>query len=329
MKTSQLGQFALGVCAAIAMLPGCSGSQMQIPSGATPSVAPSAQRNGAMGVHPDHGRSWMAPEAKRDVLLYISDIDTFDVYVYAYPKGQLLGTLTGFNGPEGECVDKTGNVFVANYAASNILEFAHGGTSPIATLSDPGYFPGGCSIDPMTGNLAVINYTTTGGGQGNVAIYKHAKDGPVYDADPSISEVYFGGYDNAGNLFVDGLTPGNAFAFAELPSGGRSFKKIKLNRYIGFPGGIQWDGTHVAVGDPIRNVIHQFAISGTKGTQAGSTPLVDASEVNQFWIEGAKVTGVDPRSANAMFWSYPAGGSPTKTITGLTEPVGVTVSKGK
>lgn len=141
-KISQLGQYALAVFAAIAMLPGCSGSQMQIPSGATQSVAPSAQRDGAMGVHPDHGRSWMKPEAKRDNLLYISDIDTFDVYVYAYPKGELLGTLTGFNGPEGECVDKTGNVFVANYAASNILEFAHGGTSSIATLKRPRLLPG-------------------------------------------------------------------------------------------------------------------------------------------------------------------------------------------
>jgi hypothetical protein len=30
-----------------------------------------------------------------------------------------------------------------------------------------------------------------------------------------------------------------------------------------------------------------------------------------------------------MFGNYPAGGSPVETITGLNEPVGATVSKGK
>lgn len=221
-KISKFGHYAFGAWVAIAILAGCGGSQTQFnPSGATRSVAqpgvnpqsllsPMLQRDGAMAAHPDHSRSWMAPEAKRDNLLYISDVGTDDVDVYAYPKGVFLGTLTGFSGPEGECVDKTGDVFIANYAASSILEYAHGGTSPIATLNDPGYLPGGCSIDPTTGNLAVTNYLTTGAGQGNVAIYKDAKGTPkAYHADPLILEMFFCGYDKAGNLFVDGLTSGS------------------------------------------------------------------------------------------------------------------------
>lgn len=84
----------------------------------------------------------------------------------------------------------------------------------------------------------------------------------------------------------------------------------------------------MAVGDRDTNVIYQFAISGTKGKEAGSTPLVGASDVNQFWIEGPKVIGADSAAANVMFWNYPAGGSHTKTITGLSEPVGAAVSKG-
>ena len=94
-----------------------------------------------MAVHPDHGRSWMAPQAKRDSLLYITDVGTNAVYAYSYPKGTLLGTLTGFDAPFGECVDNKGDVFIANIEASNILEYAHGGTSPIATLSDPATSP--------------------------------------------------------------------------------------------------------------------------------------------------------------------------------------------
>jgi hypothetical protein len=43
--------------------------------------------------------------------------------------------------PFGECSDSAGDVFVAAYAnssmnSSTIYEYAHGGTSPVATLSD-------------------------------------------------------------------------------------------------------------------------------------------------------------------------------------------------
>ena len=69
--------------------------------------------------------------------------------------------LSDSNSPYGECVDKAGDVFVADFGGNTgtpaILEYAHGGTKPIATLSDPGYYPESCSIDPTTGNLAVTN----------------------------------------------------------------------------------------------------------------------------------------------------------------------------
>jgi hypothetical protein len=330
MTISRFGRHAFGACAGIALLAGCGGSQTQFtPSGATQSDG-LAQRNGAMTVHPDHSRSWMAPEAKRDTLLYISDVGTNDVYVYAYPTGVFLGALTGFNGPEGECVDKTGNVFIANYTASNILKYAHGGTSSIATLSDPGYLPGDCSVDPTTGNLAVTNYLTTGSGQGNVAIYKDAKGSPkAYYTAPFIHQMLFCGYDKGGNLFVDGEASGGAFAFAELPRGATSFKKISLNQHIEFPGAVQWDGTHMAVGDRNADVIYRFAIRGLNGKEVGSTPLIGSSNVNQFWIDGRKVVGSDPGAASVMFWNYPAGGSRTKTIGALDEPVGATISQGE
>src|SRR5579863_6185791 len=134
MKISNFGRHAFGVCAAIVMLSGCSGSPVPI------------NPSSAMTTHRDRGNSWMAPDAGNQDLLYISDLSTYDVYVYSYPKGKLEGRLTGFGGPEGECVDKTGHVFIANFSASNILEYAHGGASPVATLSDPGYYPVGCSV---------------------------------------------------------------------------------------------------------------------------------------------------------------------------------------
>ncbi len=337
---SGLVPYVFGVCTVIVTLAGCGGSQIN-PSGAVQGIAqpgiaagwllsPFAQRNGAITLHPDHSRSRMAPQAERDSLLYISDVGTNAVYAYSYPKGTLRGTLTGFDAPTGECVDNKGDVFIANYEASSILEYTHGGTSPIATLSDPGYNPADCTVDPTTGNLAVANDMTTSSGQGNVAIYKDAKGKPkAYYTDPVISKMIFCGYDKAGNLFVDGVTSGEAFAFAELPKGGTSFRKISLNQHIESPGGVQWDGTHMAVEDAFTAVIYRFTISGMKGKEVGSTPLIGSDNAVAFWIDGRKVIAPNVNGQTVMFWNYPAGGPSTKTIAGFVEPIGATVSPGE
>ena len=72
--------------------------------------------------------------------------------------------------------------------------------------------------------------------------------------------------------------------------------------------------------------IYEFAISGSTGTEVGSTPLDGSSDVMQFWIQGPKVIG--PNSAGSViFWRYPKGGAPRKSIGGLSAPAGATVSK--
>ena len=102
----------------------------------------------------------MEPDAKRGRLLYLSDAGTNDVVVYRYPSLVEAGVLTGFDEPQGECVDKAGNVWITNSLVSNVLEYAHGGTTAIATLSDRGQYPVGCSVDEKSGTLAVSNIAT-------------------------------------------------------------------------------------------------------------------------------------------------------------------------
>jgi hypothetical protein len=182
MEISRLTRHALGTFTAAAVLTGCgngSGAQFGAPLSRSGAVA--TGRAFTMG-RPDRGRSWMAPDTKKRDLLYVSDSFPYgsnDVYVYSYPKGKLKGTLTGFNEPSGQCVDKAGDVFIANFGASQILEYAHGGTSPIKTLSDPDYYPLGCSVDPTTGNLAVTNRLSTSFTAGDVAIYADASGTPT------------------------------------------------------------------------------------------------------------------------------------------------------
>jgi hypothetical protein len=299
------------------VLVGCSANGLQ----------PSLAQAGAP--HANHRQSWIARDAKTTDLLYVSDEGTNDVDIYSYPKGTLVGMLTGFSFPEGECTDKNGDVFVANDDEQNVPEYARGGTTPIAILNDAGYYPVGCSVDKKTGNLAVTNTFNTSFTNGAVAIYKHAQGDPTYYTNSVLVYPHLCGYDAKGNLDVDGFNTSFAFQFGVLPRASATFTDVTLNQSIGFPGGVQWDGNYVAVGDGDTNTIYQFIIAGSGGTVTGSTPLTGARDVAQFWKQGSTVIGPDTLNADVGFWSYPGGGYATQVITGLSQPFGATISRKK
>jgi hypothetical protein len=319
------------VCVTFVVLGGCNGTILQQPapsaSGANAIRGAAQQGFRAASTHLDHGRSWMSRDAKKNDLVYVSDDGTNDVYAYSYTTQTLEGTLTGFNEPSGLCVDASGDVFVTNVYDQDILEYAHGGTTAIATLSDTNEYPVGCSIDPTTGNLAVAN--VFGGSQlGNVAIYADAQGTPVTYADPKIGFLDFDGYDDQGNLFVDGSDyEGSGFEFAVLPKGSSTFTTISLNFPIGLPGNVMWDGKHITVGDQISNTIYRISVSGSSGKSAGSTVLRGGFEVNQYWIAGSTVLGPDSGNADVGYWPYPHSGDAKKSITGLDQPYGATISR--
>jgi hypothetical protein len=316
---------ALSVSAALAILTGCNG-------GAGSQIAPAGpigDSSVAVAAHTG-AASWMSPDAKGMDLLYVSDLNTGSVDVYSYPGAKLKGRLKGFAVPHGECVDKAGDVFITNGGVSQIVEYAHGGTTPIATLNDPHNFPHACSVDPTTGNLAVTSFPL-GSGPGTVQIYKHAKGKPKSITVGNVFQVYFCGYDDKGNLFVDGTDMHVAFEFAELPAGSTAFMPITLNQSFTYPAGVQWDGTNLAVGDQVNlsgpSKIYEFSISGNTGTEVGSTSLANSCDVLGFWIQGGTVIAPNDCSPNVMYFNYPAGGSSTKTIGGkLSQPVGTVVS---
>jgi hypothetical protein len=333
-----IGRGAFGFCTVISMLTACGGSPPPIGSvGATPQGAIVLDTHRALSpvheVHAKGSRSWMSPTAKASDLVYVADQDSDDVYVYSWPKGQLVGTLTGFTAPSNLCSDAKGDLYVPNYLSQNILEYAHGGTSPIETLGAPGEYPYGCAVDPKTGDLAVTNFSNASNGAGNLLIYKKAKGTPKAYADSSLFYWYNCGYDNKSNLFVDGNGSGSSNVFAELPSGRKTLTNITINADIAAGGGIQWNGQYITFGNANGpGVIYEVQVSGSQGTVEGSTTLANTSNVFQYWIQGTRVAATNTISfgptpdGNFGIWNYPAGGKATKTIEGLEKPDGVTVS---
>lgn len=318
MKTSRLGRYTLGVIAALA-LAGC-GSQLA-PTGGAQSLAPAT-----------HGKSWMKPGTSSGGDLVYAASRHGVLYVVSYPQGELVGevSLPVFGNSGGICSDANGDIFVPD--VDEIVEYAHGGTQPIATLDDGGgnYKPIGCAVDPTTGNLAVTNYKDTSSG-GNVAIYADAQGEPTFYSDSRIPNPFYCGYDNQRNLFIDGGGP-----FAELPSGSGSFTNITLNRKKTAYGEVQWDGTYITVTSQNANKIYRLQISGSKGTIISTTHLKGPGRraTSQSWIQGSTITapiGPGQLDNKIGFWNYPSGGK-ASTIVNLgsrAEAVGVTVSAGE
>ncbi len=321
MKVLAVSRYALGVCASVAFLAACSTGGSQL----APTIA--MQRNQGIA-----NSSWMKSDAMSKQLLYVSDPGTNDVQVYAYPKmgsPSLEGTLTGFDGPRGECVDPAGNIWITNTSASTIVEFAHGGTSPIATLSDPGQLPASCAIDVASGDLAVVNLMS-GSKSGSVSIYKNAHGAPTTYSAGEIVQPFFVSYVDA-FLYVDGLLSGGTSGIAYKRPKNEHFTNRSLSVSIASIGGLQWDGTYLAVGGRIKgnNVIYRFGVGRFKLNLKQTLPIKKACAMMQFFVAATTVVVPDARCPSANTYKYPGGGLPmTKKVIGknLVAPFGSAIS---
>jgi hypothetical protein len=322
MKNLDFSRYALSACAAVAMLAGCGGSQ-------PPTGAPGAMpQSSAIATRAERGKSWMLPSASNGDLIYATG-GCGGVCLVSYPAGKLVDSISVDGGVGGDCSDSTGDVFVTNN--TEVLEYAHGGTSPIATLSLPGDYAAGCSIDPSTGNLAVV----FSGSGANVAIFPDATGTPTTYESHIVS--YYCGYDNAGNLFVSGLN-GHQAGLSELPVGESTFSVVSINGSFDGFGQVQWDGKYVTVeGRNSGDIkVSRLQISGSTATIVGETRFKGGlRNAFQSWIYGNRILvpySIRGQRVNKIsVWSYPKGGKPVINFgqfgqTKWTKFAGVTVS---
>ena len=186
-----------GVAGALfaAMVTACGG-----PSQTTP------VQNGALA-------SVMSPAAsKSSSLLYVSNASNVTVYTYENGGGIILvGTLTGFTSPEGMCADAAGDVWITDYDSGNVYEYAHGGSTPIATITAKLGLPYACAVDNATGNLAVSYWHPYGHfrNYAEVVVYPHGvKPSASYGPKTGFYRAYFLTYDDQSNLYTTGIACG-------------------------------------------------------------------------------------------------------------------------
>lgn len=200
-------------------------------------------------------KTWISPEARAARrVLFVSDLGSKSVEIFKLPSLKLVGQLSGFNFPEGECSDKRGNIWVTDEYAQQLDELSHAG-SIIKTLSDPTGYPVSCAIDPNSGDLAVTNKVDLNSAAGGIEIYAGASGHPTEVRNPNQYLYYFDGYDDAGNIFVDGLAgsgPPGVFILSECLAGHSTCSTVKVRHgSIVFPGMAVWyaPGGDLIVGD--------------------------------------------------------------------------------
>ena len=321
--------------AALLELAGCGSNQQFSPLSA---VSTAASR--------DTGRSSLRLGADTiKELAYVSDRDTGAVHVYAYPSGKLERTLTGFAKPGGQCVDRAGDVFITDFAARTVMEFAHGGKKPMQTLSTAGS-PNACSVAP-NGDLAVANNNNATSGGGDIAVFKKASGSPKHYSNSVCPEPVALGYDGLSNLYV---MSGYSSAVCEIKHKTTSMNVVKSNVTINSPIGVMWDGKHITLADDYypssvtETVIYQMKESAFGDlSEVGKTVLTDKkcnnrSVAYQPFLLGATntpsnkqlatlVVGANTWCMGSLFtWPYTKGGNPVGSFKTATNTAGQSIS---
>ena len=100
---------------------------------------------------------------------------------------------------------------------------------------------------PVSGNLALTQLSSYS--HGAFAVYPKAKGKPTIYPDKQIDATWFCSYDASGNLFAIAWDRYGKTILATLRKGGKAIETFELAEKFQNPGGLQWDGKYVAMGN--------------------------------------------------------------------------------
>jgi hypothetical protein len=153
-------------------LTGCAGAPSGMPASSLPAGSGSSVAR--------HG--WISPDAKKRKLLYVTDYTASIVLIYKQGNtgGGPIGEITdAIAQPQGDAVDASGTLYVANEGNNTVTEYPAGSSTPSVTLSNGISRPLDVSVDSKG-----IVYITEGSA-GKILEFKPGSSSP--DATVTIS----------------------------------------------------------------------------------------------------------------------------------------------
>lgn len=274
--------------------------------------------------------SFLASRAlSKSAWLYIAD-DSHNigiVYLFAFPGFNKVKAIERIGDPGEPCADSLGHVWLPAYYHQKavVFEFALGSTKPIGRISIPrGGGARGCAVDPVTGDLAVL---------GAVSVDVYANGGKGKPTRYSLGSVTAAAcaFDGQGNLFVDAMRGSSAiFLLYELPKGSKTFGQLTVDKRVGFPGGLVWDGAYVAIstgGNGLKPVIYRFTVSGKTAKVVQAVHPKRLQFQAWFTVGGGKVVGTAGiYGPKVDVWPYPTGGPWLLQLDGAFAAQGMTIA---
>jgi hypothetical protein len=232
---------------AVFALAGCGGAESTVPLGAvTQSRLHKASSSSGNLIYTDdeHGKA---------------AILTFDGHIAArFQMPSEYGAIL--------CSDSAGNVWAADTNGTYDYGYTHGGTSPVTTL----YYeylgsPRECSVDPITGNLAVCSADIN-----EIAIFQDAQGSATYISTPFGASIPACSYDSKGNLYAYGSIDGNPYSYnalAVLPKGSTQFTTITFRNKNNEGNYLLWNNNHLYLATS-EDRIFRVKINGSMATLA-------------------------------------------------------------
>lgn len=312
MKAARLNRHALILITLSAFLAGCSGTQ------------------NALGVAPSSVSPNVSHVPHTGALLYVSNVRSAKVEMFSYPQVKTVGSFDAPGVVRGLCSDAAGNVWVTVglSATPELVEYAHGGTTPIATLSlSADIVPELCAVDPLTNNLAVAV------GPGEVLIFQDEAGAPQTYYDSAFAEIYSLTYDTHGDLFIYGINTAGSSRnplLGELVSGSSEFSNATFNHQVILSTFAQWRGHDILLGGITKltgrrgnrmetETVWRVAASssglkvvGRKTFEAPTRPGIGIGP--SAWLQGNTLLQQDSSGNEIYFFAYPSGGRSIKEL---------------
>lgn len=317
MRNVGFARHAAGLATLLIAIAGCDGATNTTPrSQAGLPPAASAQK-------PQY-TSYMFPQARNaKYLLYASSFYYGLVHVFDFRKRTEVGLIAGLTEPTGQCVDAQGDVWIALADPHEVVEYPRASLKQIRVVRTSAR-PFGCSVAP-NGDLAVANFDE-GSAPGNVEVFKNGSGTPATYTCGGFGYYPFSpGYDDEGNLFVEGLVSLGVtkVGVCVLPAGGNSLNPVSFAPPLHYGGSSMWDGEYMTIGDVYHDqsfrdstILYRVSLSPSGGlTKIGAT-LIRRSNLRQAFILGTKNTPanegqgsvvVGPDNYHITRWKYPSG----------------------